>query len=99
MSGGHTPGPWTVNPSQLVKGPSGGTVADVRYKNGKHDARLIAASPDMLDALESAQALLNPMSGFVKRGDAKAQKHLEDRRDMIRAALAKAKGEAQEKDQ
>ena len=57
-------------------------------------ARLIAAAPDMLEALGQAQGLLNPHSGFVKQGNAIQRRHLDKVRDEIRAAIAKAKGEA-----
>lgn len=46
---------------------------------------------EMRDALISAQAVLNPLSGFRKmRG--KDQRHVEFARDKVRAALNKAEG-------
>jgi len=39
------------------------------------------------DALERAQAVLNPASGFLKRGDRKRRQYIEESRDMIRAVL------------
>lgn len=52
MTGKYTPGPWRKRGvNKIVCGPEGNTVADVRYKNGDADARLIAAAPDLLEAL------------------------------------------------
>jgi len=60
-SPGHTPGPWDINPMRTVdgqfivcagEGHGYGVVADVL---AEADARLIAAAPDMLAALEAHQ--------------------------------------------
>ena len=40
------------------------------------------------DALFSAQAVLNPTSGFLKKGDKGSRAYLEEVRIKIRAALA-----------
>jgi hypothetical protein len=47
----HTPGPWTYAKNERVVGPSGNTIADCRYKNGRHDGPLVAAAPELLEAL------------------------------------------------
>ena len=76
--------------------PHGLWVADCgNHYDPEHlaNARLIAAAPDMLEALGQAQGLLNPLSGFVKQGNAIQRRHLDKVRDEIRAAIAKATGE------
>ena len=52
---GFTHGPWTVSGTNMVRGHAGNTIADCRYKNGRADAHLIAAAPDMYAALVMAQ--------------------------------------------
>jgi len=64
---GHTPGPWTAHFDEdyFVRGPDGGRVAMMQHLKGLHglggrrtceesaaNCRLIAASPDLLAALE-----------------------------------------------
>jgi hypothetical protein len=41
----------------------------------------------VLEALYKAQATLNPMSGFLKKGTPKHRKYIEEVRDDIRAAI------------
>lgn len=56
----HTPGPWQAEPAPLGTGHSlvlneaGQLVAscEMRYEQGRADARLIAAAPDLLAELE-----------------------------------------------
>ena len=60
MSAAHTPGPWTefepTDTLHAVRSVLGKIVADVGYsgtiEGDKANARLIAASPDLLEALE-----------------------------------------------
>ena len=64
---GHTPGPWMAKDSRLynfafdVDDANGSPVAEVCSKHGGQDdearanARLIAAAPDMLEALRAAK--------------------------------------------
>ncbi|MGT3569130.1 hypothetical protein ACVQH5_29455 [Klebsiella pneumoniae] len=55
----HTPGPWTVNDVSIES--EGGLIA-LAYKRGKGsmkaNARLIAAAPELLDALKYARRFL-----------------------------------------
>lgn len=54
----HTPGPWTVSRTKRdILGPDGIEVVAYAYER---DARLIAAAPELLEALESVEA-----SGYV----------------------------------
>ena len=88
---GHTPGPWHVTYDGTVKSASG-TVADcigierVRMNN----ARLIAAAPDLLAALERAASALEYAAHLErnKKMIATLNQHATD----ARAALNKAKG-------
>lgn len=85
----HTPGPWIVT-RQYVVGPRDESdsqgfgmvvgVADVYGDNRNQDARLIAAAPDMLEALK-----LVADSGKFSCFDDLAW-------DAVNAAIAKAEG-------
>ena len=81
----HTPGPWSYTNERVV-GPAGNTIADCRYKNGLLDARLIAAAPEMLEALKSAYTVLT---------DDVPGKQFDDTVEAVYAAIAKATGGAQ----
>ncbi len=41
----------------------------------------------ILEALQSAQAALNPLSGFLRKGSPKTERHLEATRNKIRSAI------------
>lgn len=90
----HTPGPWPLKPTGdgkrfivgegLVEGPNGYDVAEVYsddcdQEEAEANARLIAAAPDMLDALLEAEKLFKHT--FAENGRA--------HKKMI-AAIAKA---------
>lgn len=74
MEGKHTPGPWevTANPSghpYQIYAPRGinmqaitrwGAISMPSSDEGKANARLIAAAPELLDALTYARRFLNP---------------------------------------
>lgn len=95
----HTPGPWEVLPAQWDEGETlciqtasiGDVVAFIEGPANERDyanARLIAAAPELLDALEGLLNLndvkqaLNSKSHDVRKSHAKAL-----------AAIAKARGE------
>ena len=54
---GHTPGPWTVTPDSFVMAGSRPSIGVARVithaKEFVANARLIAAAPDLLDALKA----------------------------------------------
>jgi hypothetical protein len=74
----HTPGPWQVN-GNLVSAPhygwQGAWIAEVYHKDlysqtddslkAEANTRLIAAAPDMLDALQQAVRALNTAPRFA----------------------------------
>jgi len=90
----HTPRPWKLDPDPVtynadkdeqlyvVDGPDWGFIVATDLRLG--DARLIAAAPEMLEALELADAML---CGANMDKSAIGRK--------INAALAKAKGETE----
>ena len=92
MGAQHTPGPWHIGgkpQSPIIFGSDGFAVADATvfhgtFKEGQTEANanLIAAAPDLLEALETASWLLADISpdGLVKQ--------------KVDAAIAKAKGGA-----
>ena len=92
MSGAqHTPGPWTFamfkraiarDEVPRIYGPGG---LDIAETISKDDARLIAAAPDLLAALEGYLSVYR-MDPFANASNGLNEK--------ARAAIAKAKGQA-----
>ena len=94
---GHTPGPWKlklgkgIQYTYLVADKKGQDIANwAHYPNAtkaqtKANARLIAAAPELLDALREAYAAMEPMHHEPVVSEAL---------DAARAAIAKATGEA-----
>lgn len=89
----HTQGPWKVTSNKLqcfIDGPNGEEVAQCL---GDADARLIAAAPELLEALKSAERVLQTQvrcefnAGAPPTGTYHHTKLLE-----IQAAIAKAEG-------
>ncbi|MGK9045857.1 hypothetical protein KXR63_00660 [Stutzerimonas chloritidismutans] len=89
---GFTPGPWVVQRAadayciasvgNLVIMPSSGKV---KHDNTEADARLIAAAPDLLEALEMIVAEADSYT-------ARTGKPVYNWLDQARAAIAKARG-------
>lgn len=87
----HTPGPWVIQKADdayciasvgnLVIMPTAGKV---KHDNSETDARLIAASPDLLEALER-------LLEVVEQHDTPLS---DPERIAARAAIAKATGQA-----
>ncbi len=76
----HTPGPWSYHDASIepqILGVNGETVV-YELNTNEHDARLIAAAPELLEALEAAlKAGIIDIDGEPERA---------------RAAIAKARG-------
>ena len=75
MTQTHTPGPWTVSPDRDLWGVF--TIAEVEAEEGDNDqanARLIAAAPALLAALEAGTRLAGALleSGTLLGPDAAA---------------------------
>lgn len=73
-----TPGPWWINGTKSIRGPEGSYIANANWKNGNHNAHLIAAAPDLYEAL-CALASYAEETIFIP--------------ETVYAALAKARGE------
>lgn len=90
----HTPAPWRVIKKEYPVGYSeyeiawsedGELVCDVVYTEA--DARLIAAAPDLLEALQAVQ--------IDAVGIGSGENAISDKtREMVNAAIAKAEGKA-----
>lgn len=100
MGGEYTPGPWHVEHHIHVKAENGWRVATVNVPSGsvgswgispQDTARLIAAAPELLEALE---ALFSSYKELADCGDA-GNWYLEDLPvgKQAMAAIAKARGE------
>ena len=97
----HTKGPWSLSDettrdglrSKLVHGMPEGMLAIVRVEHqgayyGDANARLIAAAPDLLEALKIMEAEKSDYMTRNKLGDPA----VEHTNRMARAAIAKAEG-------
>jgi len=91
----HTPGPWKLDDvSDFIRGPRGVYIAELCDANSDRvqvhgprfeaNARLIAAAPDLLEALEHISREL-PENEFIK--------HSKDAIRKVKDAIRKAKGE------
>lgn len=96
MSAQHTQGPWAVeetpnssNQNYVVK--VGRCRVSVYTDNDEADAHLIAAAPDMLDALRDAATLLNAIAPLMERQGSHDYRH---GANLVAAAIAKATGNA-----
>jgi hypothetical protein len=82
----HTPGPWVKESDSLFVRARGCLVAEaIPQDRGEANARLIAASPDMLNALKACFK-----NGMVSREDWNPDNELT--REMVLAAIRKAEG-------
>lgn len=101
----HTPGPWTILPNtpHFVRAmhPAEGMqpVATVYHFDGElaANARLIAAAPELIEALEATEAKLTQAArAFYGAGSAKALREAfagwRTTSESARAAIAKARG-------
>jgi hypothetical protein len=94
MNTQHTPGPWHVGVRQaekIVYDSTGWAVANATVYHGENDieqvnanARLIAAAPDLLDALQRIAA------GEVMTGNFNHAETVHEYQKLARAAIAKA---------
>lgn len=96
----HTPGPWSVDPiddldAHILGKPNGfcaDIIADVKsfdLDEGQANARLIAAAPDLLEALKGAVDAADAFEAGVPLSTS-----FEDWLASARAAIAKATGAA-----
>jgi hypothetical protein len=94
----HTPGPWGYVPSPPFGGFEIAPAADIErgdwsrevaatYRGNEADARLIAAAPDLLDALEECEGYFTGHATVCRVGP--VGRAILDR---ARAAIAKAEG-------
>ena len=101
----HTPGPWKVDspprtvtfePAFAVNGDYGPPLAFVLgsddHPEVRANARLIAAAPDLLEALEAALPWIDLARGSDLNTDA-SHEAIDRIEAQARAAIAKAKGE------
>lgn len=75
MATKHTPGPWSVDPNApeyVTEDATGYQIANT--VQGDHmepvseaNARLIAAAPELLDALERAQGVINALAAMAQK--------------------------------
>lgn len=69
-----SPGPWFCDGAVITHGPPerGGLVLWVKDLDNRHDARLIAAAPELVEALEAVAAEAYDVAGYCNQcGDGK----------------------------
>lgn len=94
----HTPGPWTYQENSdaythIVRGPTNSLICQLAQSTHveiEANARLIAAAPELLEALIKADQLFRDI-GFIAEADRVRPGSLGSE---IRAAIAKATGGA-----
>lgn len=101
---GHTPGPWKVEGAKQeglsVRADHYGVVCNIPgYGVGAREAnaRLIAAAPEILQALENLEVAMNTVNYVWDKQPEnmwKAMQRVDADLKAARAAIAKAKGEA-----
>lgn len=68
MSIKHTPGPWTIEPDSMFGYKVLGTKQDgawpIMFQGDLPNARLIAAAPELLEALRFLLSKVEDMSGY-----------------------------------
>jgi hypothetical protein len=84
-AGKHTPGPWvqtceSIDPDWHIVTTKGGAIVANVFAPQSSNARLIAAAPDMLEALRAVAQWV----------DQRTETHPADAWDMVQAAIAKA---------
>lgn len=84
----HTPGPWIYEDGDVLGGPGGIACVVPLYTanglgEGKANARLIAAAPDLLAALRTIQAFSWSLPRSLRE---------DDRWKIVDTAIAKAEG-------
>ena len=91
MSAAHTPGPWRVNSMTRIEAPDFGLIASVRgdliEPTTTGNTRLIAAAPDLLEALEGVTRTLEAFAYTTQLGRSQTE-----RLEKARAVIAKARG-------
>ena len=91
----HTPGPWYLNPRGWVVQSTGDIVTRLECSNNKEeDARLIAAAPELIEALAGcADALREAGKDFAQANKLAVRPNLYELHEQAaRAAIAKARG-------
>lgn len=103
MTSKHTPGPWmaAARPSSIVGWPVvapnaiGRSICNITtgHDEAAGNARLIAAAPDLFEALKGAIGALEFSRDYHADLGNEEQALCQDRLDAARTALAKARGE------
>lgn len=104
-AGKHTPGPWTFGyygcSGYCIQGGGQHIATSILYKKdgGEANARLIAAAPELLEALQRTTEMCESYADWIKRNvmSATIEEHpylpeLEGAAEDARAAIAKATG-------
>ena len=93
----HTTGPWHEGSHRTVESQNG-TICEVYSHMGIEEAdanqKLIAAAPELLEALNQQLYFLNVLSGTVPLHEEPTHRRIKLQQEELRAAIAKATGGA-----
>lgn len=100
----HTSKPWELSPATngegfnvyggFEKDRSGGVCYLIAKELSEANARLIAAAPDLLEACEEAEYVLNAAAELYAADKGQRSTVLDGRLQIVRQAIAKTRGEA-----
>lgn len=91
----HTPGPWIASKMgyiSTVDRKSFIATSCSANDNDEANARLIAAAPELLEALFEQERFLGVLAGTVPLTEKDTHRRIAINRDAVRAAIAKAGG-------
>ncbi len=100
QTGKPTPGPWEIvahggdqNPQRIIGVRGGPMIANTLHGNDQANARLIAAAPELYEALKAFKAITGAFLVSQIHGAPYSGPTLENELKQIDAALAKAGGD------
>jgi hypothetical protein len=98
MKTNHTPGPWEQS-NRLIFGSTAAPIATVHKHQSpivtQANASLIAAAPELLEALREQDCFLGVLSGTVPLTEKGTHRRIAINREAVRATIAKATGSAE----
>lgn len=77
MTPKHTPGPWYSNSDIIISEKTGATIAVSSYTGNAADTALLAAAPDLLQAVKDALEVISSPHPDQRRAETQIERRLE----------------------